>query len=79
MDSVITEFNERVNEIETYFSFLEDALKEKAVLSFESNATQQTKSIDAELQKILKANSFILLYKLFVTPTYNVGLWLVIM
>jgi hypothetical protein len=64
MDSVISEFNERANEVETYFSFLEDALKEKACLSFKEKTTQQIKLIDTELQKILKANSFILLYNL---------------
>jgi DNA-binding ferritin-like protein len=64
MEITIAEFDQRVVEVESYFAFLESALKNKAALSFEEADKPKIQIIDSELQKILKANSFILLYNL---------------
>lgn len=61
MSGIILNFEEKVLEIEVYFDFLEKTLKNNASLVFPNNDIEQ---INNNLGKILKANSFILLYNL---------------
>jgi|ERR1017187_332760 hypothetical protein len=64
MISVLTDFEERVNEIELYFDHLNLILNKDAELFFPNNKTRQRKRIEPELHKVLKANCFLLLYNL---------------
>ena len=64
MISVLTDFEERVEEIELYFEHLNLILNKDAELFFPGNKTRQRKRIEAELHKVLKANCFLLLYNL---------------
>jgi len=64
VDSVINEFNDHVKEVDLYFSFLEETCKYDTKLYFENKQSHKYKNIDMDLERILKANSFILLYNL---------------
>jgi hypothetical protein len=64
MTTVINEFNTRVKEIEVYFVLLEEIINQNAALYFPSKTKNKTKKIDEDLIKVLKANSFLLLYNL---------------
>ncbi len=64
MISVLTDFEERVREIELYFEHLRLILTRDAELFMPNNVTKKRKRIDSELHKVLKANSFLLLYNL---------------
>ncbi|WP_160061131.1 MAE_28990/MAE_18760 family HEPN-like nuclease [Psychromonas sp. L1A2] len=64
MENIILEFTERTKEIDRYFSFVENVIKDEASLYFKDRKRRKVKKIDGEIQKILKANSFILLYNL---------------
>ncbi len=61
MEFVITEFNSKIDEINKYFSFLEDIITKDAQLHFKN---KKNREISSDLQKILKANLFLLLYNL---------------
>lgn len=61
MIDVIRQFRARTDEIDTYFSHLEDLLVENAQLVF-NDGTKKTISVD--LAQILRANAFLLLYNL---------------
>ena len=64
MENIILEFTERTKEIDRYFSFVENVIKDEASLYFKDRKRRKVKKIDGEIQKILTANSFILLYNL---------------
>jgi hypothetical protein len=55
-------FLAKVSEVERYFVFLRDALEPGAHIAF--GTAGGTQRLDTDLQKILKANSFLILYNL---------------
>lgn len=59
MKDFIRTFNERKEEIEVYFEFLEDLMIKNAKLAFPDNTR---KSLDLALPRILRANGFLLIY-----------------
>ncbi len=72
MQTVILDFNTRVEEINKYFLFLEELISEKTKLSIlDDNGNTQIKEVDSELVKTLKANSFLLLYNLIESSMTN--------
>lgn len=64
MTTVINDFNTRVKEIEVYFTLLEEIINQNASLYLPLKSRNKIKRIDEELIKVLKANSFLLLYNL---------------
>lgn len=64
MNTVISDFEKRVTEIEIYFSYVENLEEKKAVLYFPDKATHKYINPNAELIKVLKANIFLMLYNL---------------
>ena len=64
MINVITDFNTRVKEIDLYFTFLDQIINENAQLFFPSKKRNNKTSLDPELQKVLKAQGFLILYNL---------------
>ena len=72
MQTVILDFNTRVEEINKYFLFLEELISEKTKLStLDNNGNIQIQEVDSELVKTLKANSFLLLYNLIESSMTN--------
>lgn len=61
MISVHTDFANRVQEIELYFSFMEKVMLENAQLSYSDGSTE---IFTPDINKIFRANSFLLLYNL---------------
>ena len=59
MRDVIRVFQERKDEIDLYFEFLEDLMIKNAQLTFPNNTK---KNLDSTLSKILRANGFLLIY-----------------
>ena len=59
MRDVIRVFQERKEEIDLYFEFLEDLMIKNAQLTFPDNTK---KNLDSTLSKILRANGFLLIY-----------------
>lgn len=64
MLSVINDFNTRVQEIDVYFKLLDNVINKDAKLFFPANKTHKFKDFDSELVKVMKANSFLLIYNL---------------
>jgi hypothetical protein len=64
MITVINDFNTRVKEIEGYFKLLDNILNQDARLYFPNKKSHKIKKFDDELIKVMKANSFLLLYNL---------------
>lgn len=64
MIAVLRDFDSRVNEIDIYFSFIEELVSNDVQLYFPNKRSKKFKNIDSELTKILKANGFLLLYNL---------------
>jgi len=64
MLNVITEFNTRVQEIDGYFKLLDNIINQEAQLFFPLKKSHKFKKFDEELIKVMKANSFLLLYNL---------------
>lgn len=64
MITVKTEFENRVSEIEEYFKMLHRIFEENAVLFFPNKKTHKFKSLNTDLERVLKANCFLLLYNL---------------
>lgn len=64
VNDVISEFNSRTQEVDKYFSFIKSLTDDGASLYFANKQTHKHKTIDDETLKILKANSFLLLYNL---------------
>jgi hypothetical protein len=63
MQTVILDFNTRVEEVNKYFNFLKELTAENTKLTvLEENGDQTIKPIDPELVITLKANGFLLLY-----------------
>ena len=62
MLSVRQSFSAKASEVDRYFAFLEDALEPEAHLVY--GTMNFTHALDNELQKILKANTFLILYNL---------------
>jgi len=61
MTTVKQDFSDRVEEIELYFSFVENIITNEAILFFSDGSSTD---IHSDLKKIFKANSFLLLYNL---------------
>jgi hypothetical protein len=59
MKDFIRVFQERKEEIDLYFEFLEDLMVKNATLSFPNNTK---KNLDLALPRILRANGFLLIY-----------------
>jgi hypothetical protein len=64
MTTVISDFEKRVLEIDTYFSYIENIEVKGAQLFFPNNLTHKYQIHKLELMKILKANIFLMLYNL---------------
>ena len=64
MDDVFSEFEKRVLEIETYMDFLKKIHSSTAKLKYSKSGKIQEEPIRNDLQKILRANFFILVYNL---------------
>ncbi len=62
MKKILKEFKERVKEVNLYFDFLSTVLNTDIHLC--STKTDVIQPIDLEVQKILKANFFLILYNL---------------
>jgi MAE_28990/MAE_18760-like HEPN len=72
MQTVLLDFHARVKEINEYFLFLNGLINETIKLSVSDDGDEQTiKTIDSELAKTLKANSFLLLYNLIESSMRN--------
>ena len=61
MIDVKRDFQERVNEIDLYFTFIEKIILKDSSLLFRNGRKEK---IDADLSQILRANGFLLLYNL---------------
>jgi hypothetical protein len=61
MITVKSDFTDRVNEINMYFSFMENIITKNAQLVYPDGSNE---SINSDLEKIFKANSFLILYNL---------------
>jgi len=65
MQTVILDFQSRVQEVNQYFVFLEGLIQETTKLAVvEDNGEQKITAIDSDLGRTLKANAFLLLYNL---------------
>ncbi|WP_247232053.1 MAE_28990/MAE_18760 family HEPN-like nuclease [Telluribacter sp. SYSU D00476] len=64
MNSVLTDFEKRVAEIELFFSHLESIEESGASIYFPHRKRRKIVAHDPELIKVLKANLFLLLYNL---------------
>lgn len=78
MVTTINDFNTRVQEIDGYFKLLDSIINQGAQLHYPTKKNQKFKNFDEELIKVLKANSFLLLYnliessiKLSITEVYD--------
>lgn len=64
MLTILNDFNTRVKEINGYFKLLDSIINKNAKLYFPDNKSHKYRNIDEDLIKVLKANSFLLLYNL---------------
>lgn len=64
MQNVRDEFERREKEVNAFFKFLRQTLKENAKLFFESKKTWKHRPIDVSLSKILKSSAYLVLYNL---------------
>ncbi len=72
MNTVFLDFNTRAKEVNDYFIFLESLEKQTTKLAvFDPAGTYKIQSLDPELAKTLKANSFLLLYNLVESTMRN--------
>jgi len=62
--TVIIDFDKRVKEIKLYFKLLEKVIEHDASLFLPNNQTHKYMRFDDDLQKVMKANMFLLLYNL---------------
>jgi len=62
--TVINDFEKRASEIKLYFKLLERVVEEEACLYLPEKKTHKYIEFDGELQKVMKANMFLLLYNL---------------
>lgn len=72
MQTVLIDFQERVEEINRYFAFLEKLGQETIQLSvLKDDGKRENIPLDSQLIKTLKANSFLLLYNLVESSMRN--------
>ena len=72
MQTVLIDFQERVEEINIYFAFLEKLGQETTQLSvLKDDGQRENIPLDYQLIKTLKANSFLLLYNLVESSMRN--------
>lgn len=72
MQTVLIDFQERVEEINRYFAFLEKLEQETLQLSvLKDDGQRENIPLDSQLIKTLKANSFLLLYNLVESSMRN--------
>lgn len=72
MQNVKDDFDARTKEIDDYFDFVKTALSSKSDFSFvDDNDAESSLKITPNLQKILKANGFLLLYNLVESTMSN--------
>jgi len=71
MNTVLFDFNTRVQEVDDYFIFLEGLIKQTTKLSIADAGTYKIQSVNAELAKTLRANGFLLLYNLVESTMRN--------
>ncbi|CCI13497.1 conserved hypothetical protein [Microcystis aeruginosa PCC 9806] len=72
MQTVLIDFQERVEEINRYFAFLEKLGQETIQLSvLKDDGQRENIPLDSQLIKTLKANSFLLLYNLVESSMRN--------
>ncbi|KAF0250241.1 MAG: hypothetical protein FD167_354 [bacterium] len=64
MKRVKDDFDKRKDELNKYFDFLSKLDKDKPTLHYSEKGVPDTHSVDSELEKILKANGFLLIYNL---------------
>jgi hypothetical protein len=62
--TVLSDFDKRAQEIKLYFKLLEKVIEQDASLFLPNNRTHKYVKFDDELQKVMKANLFLLLYNL---------------
>jgi len=62
MKEILKEFKERVKEVNLYFAFLTSVVSKD--IHLHSTKTGEGQQVDVEIQKILKANLFLILYNL---------------
>lgn len=62
MKEILKEFKERVKEVNLYFDFLTNVVSKD--IHLHSTKTGEGQPVDVEIQKILKANLFLILYNL---------------
>jgi len=62
--TVLSDFNKRAGEINKYFKLLEKIIEDEASLYLPNKITHKYMQFDGELQKVMKANMFLLLYNL---------------
>lgn len=66
-----SDFEQRKKEIENYFSFLEILDKDETVLKYVKNGNHTEEEISKDIQRILIANSFLILYNLIEATIRN--------
>ncbi len=71
MSALIPEYELRVSEILVYFDFLENLLEKNAELHFPRGRKRKYVACGEDLLKILKANTFLLLYNLIESSIRN--------
>jgi hypothetical protein len=72
MQTVLSDFNTRVQEINEYFLFLEGLVNRTIKLeTLENSGEKKIREIDRDLAKTLKANGFLLLYNLIESSMTN--------
>lgn len=64
-------FDERVEDIEQYFSFIELLINKKPTLYYEENNKKHSHSVPMDMTHILKSNAFLLLYNLIEATISN--------
>ena len=74
MQQTKDDFNKRKVEIDLYFNFLSKLDHDKATLHYEELGVPKQYKFDDELEKILKANGFLLIYNLVESCCRN-SLW----
>ena len=71
MSGALITFEQKVKEVDLYFRFLECTLYDNIKLHFPSKKTWRYRKIDDDLKKILKANSFLIIYNLVESTVRN--------
>ena len=64
MQTVINAFNERIEEVNLYFRFLEQLEVPEVSFYFPQKRTHKFKEIEPDIFKMLKANAFLIIYNL---------------